>query len=108
MSEAALVLVYTLYADQQAAHHAVRDVVQAGLAACANILAPSESFYIWDGTLEQQHEYPVLFKTTPDRVEALRQRLAETHPYDVPALLSWPVDATPDYARWAGEMTAKT
>ncbi|HEX7853322.1 MAG TPA: divalent-cation tolerance protein CutA [Sphingobium sp.] len=79
--------------------------MQAGLAACANILSPSESFYMWNGLFERQREYPVLFKTSSVRVEELKARLAKTHPYKVPAILSWPAESTPDYARWVGEMT---
>lgn len=98
-------IVYTLYGDREDAQKAVGDVVQAGLAACANILSPSESFYMWNGVFERQREYPVLFKTSSARVEALKARLANTHPYEVPAILSWSAVSTPDYARWVGEMT---
>ena len=83
----------------------VSEAVQGGLAACANILSPSESFYMWNGLLERQREYPVLFKTTAAQREALMAFIAQRHSYDLPAILSWDADATPAYARWADDMT---
>ncbi|MET0363747.1 MAG: divalent-cation tolerance protein CutA [Sphingobium sp.] len=105
MSGDALVIVYTLYGDHAEAERTASEMVEAGLAACANILHPSESLYMWNGLLERQREYPVLFKTTAARREALVARIEERHSYDVPAILSWDVDAAPAYARWAGDMT---
>ncbi|MFT3966109.1 MAG: divalent-cation tolerance protein CutA [Sphingobium sp.] len=105
MSGEALAIVYTLYGDPDEARRAVSDVVQAGLAACGNILSPSESYYMWNGLFERQREYPVLFKTSPARRDALVARLGETHPYDVPAILSWDADSAPGYARWVEDMT---
>ncbi|HEX7871467.1 MAG TPA: divalent-cation tolerance protein CutA [Sphingobium sp.] len=105
MSMDALVIVYTLYGDHGEAERIVEEVVKAGLAACANILSPSESYYMWNGLLERQREYPVLFKTTAARREALMAQIAEKHSYDLPAILSWDADATPGYAQWVGDMT---
>ncbi len=102
-----IVIVYTLYADLPRAEQVAADVVQAGLAACANILSPSRSCYLWNGAYEVQTEYPVLFKTGEDRKDALMARLAETHSYEVPAILSWDAGAAPAYAAWVGQMTGK-
>lgn len=100
-----IAIVYTLYADLRTAEHAVADVVKAGLAACANILSPSCSSYIWNGVYETQTEYPVLFKTGQNRRAELIARLSELHPYEVPAILSWDAAAAASYAAWVSSMT---
>lgn len=104
MTGGAIIIVYTLYGDRATAEQAIRDVVQGGLAACANILPPTTSFYIWDDVYQEQTEIPVLFKTGGACKDALIQRLGETHPYEVPAILSWPADSSPAYAQWVNRM----
>lgn len=100
-----VVIVYSLFGSREAAERAARDAVDSRLAACANILAPCRSFYTWEGAPAEEDEVPVLFKTSIDRREALMARIAEGHDYAIPAILSWPVEAAPDYARWVLEAT---
>jgi len=43
----------------------------------------------------------LIIKTTPAQVDALKARLVELHPYDVPELLSIPVTGGhPPYIAW--------
>jgi periplasmic divalent cation tolerance protein len=107
MSDTTVVIVYTLYADIETAQQVAAEMVQGRLAACANILSPSRSCYMWNGLFEQQSEYPVLFKTTEEQREMLMARLAQGHPYDIPAILSWTADSASPYALWVREMTGK-
>jgi periplasmic divalent cation tolerance protein len=100
-----IVIVYALFGSQDAAEHAARDAVDSRLAACANILAPCRSFYIWEAKRAEEDEVPVLFKTSAERCEALMNRIAQGHDYDIPAILSWPVEAVPDYAQWVAGVT---
>lgn len=91
--------VYAVFADTAEADRIARIVVEEGLAACANIMAPCRSIYRWQGAIEQAEEMPALFKTA--RAEALIARIAELHSYDVPAIMAWPiVDSHQPYADW--------
>lgn len=103
MSEIALV--YILYGDGAAAQAAALEMVERKLAACANVLAPGVSIYPWDGKIEQSRETAVMFKTGPACVDALMAALAQGHAYDLPAILSWPVTTTAQYAAWVGAQT---
>lgn len=104
----ALVIVYALYGDRAAAEAAARDAIDSGLAACANLLAPCRSVYSWQGERQEEEEFPVFFKTTADQRDALMARLGQAHAYDVPCILSWPMDAAlPAYAAWVSEMTGR-
>ena len=52
-------------------------------------------------TVEQSDETPALFKTTTERADALIERVAELHSYDVPAIVVWPVDRVlARYGEW--------
>lgn len=101
-------IVYALFGERAAAEQAARDAVDSRLAACANILAPCRSFYVWEGKRAEEEEIPVLFKTSADRRDALMARIGQQHAYAIPAIMSWPVDAAPDYARWVGAATGGT
>jgi periplasmic divalent cation tolerance protein len=76
-------------------------LVEERLAACVNVLPPMQSIYRWDGKIEQATEHQLVIKTTLPRVAALKARLADLHPYDVPELLVLAVtDGTESYLRW--------
>ena len=55
------------------------------------ILYEVESIYSWAGQVERTKERQLLVKTTADKVNHLRNRVAELHPYDVPEFLVLPV-----------------
>jgi len=64
-----------------------RTLVREGLCACVNIVPQVRSIYYWDGELCDSAEVLCIIKTRADRVEALRARLVELHPYEVPELV---------------------
>lgn len=77
-----------------------RTVVEEGLAACANLVAV-QSVYVWQGAVVDEPETTVLFKTAV--AEALRVRLLQLHPYDVPEVIAVAVDedaSSADYLQW--------
>ncbi len=62
-------------------------LVKEGLVACVNIVPAVRSIYQWEGKLCDETEVLCVMKTRADRVEALRARLVELHPYQVPELI---------------------
>ena len=101
-----LALVYATFPDMETAQRIGRTTVSERAAACANILSPMTSIYEWQGRLEENGEVPALFKTTPENVEALIARIVELHPYEVPAVLKWPVDqAHAPFVEWVYQQT---
>ena len=103
MAEQEFVLVLTTWPNGDAAAFA-RRLVHDQLAACVNVLAPMMSIYRWQGTVEETTERQVLIKTTRARLGALRARVDELHPYDVPEFLVLPiVDGGDTYLNWIRE-----
>ena len=77
------------------------------LVACVNALPGVVSRYWWKDALERDDETLLLIKTARDRVAEVIEALKELHPYDVPELLSLPVEqGAPDYLAWVSEQTA--
>ena len=100
------VAVFTTVAAHDDAVRLARMAVERGLAACVQ-LSTIESFYVWDARLQQEGELRLVFKTTADLYEPLRQALLECHPYDLPAIHAVALDRVhPPYARWIVDSTS--
>ena len=97
----AVIAVLTNLPDSESAFNLARDLVSLRLAACANVLAPATSFYRWEGRDEQATEYPVLIKSTRERYPRLEQAIRERHPYELPEIIAWPIEAgSAEYLAW--------
>jgi periplasmic divalent cation tolerance protein len=70
-----------------------RSVVEERLAACANVVPGVTSIFRWKGAVERESEVLVVLKTTAEGVEALERRVVELHPYEVPEVVAFPVEA---------------
>jgi periplasmic divalent cation tolerance protein len=83
-----------------------RTLVGERLVACVNVLPPMTSVYRWKDTVEQESEQQLLMKTTSARVDALRARLGELHPYEVSEFLVIPVESgSQAYLSWLRDVT---
>jgi len=81
-----------------------RTVLDERLAACVQLLPWVESLYHWKGSVERARETLLLIKTTQACWPALRDRLAELHPYEVPEILALKVeDGWPAYLQWVSQ-----
>lgn len=101
-----IVSVYATFGSDEEARRICRAVVEEGLAACANILAPCHSIYRWEGQIEEAAEHAAILKTKAAAAPRLLERIAALHSYDVPAAVVWPIaDALEAYADWVREET---
>lgn len=95
------VLILTTLPFDADAETFARTLIEERLAACVNILLPMQSIYRWEGAVEQAEERQLIMKTAGDKVEELKKRVMELHPYEVPELLVIPVaDGGDDYLGW--------
>ena len=93
--------VVTTVPDVLVSERLATTLVEERLAACANIVPSVTSIYRWEGSVQRDDEVLVVFKTTEDRVAALRDRIVELHPYDVPEVLALRVlDGSEEYLQW--------
>ena len=94
-------LAWCPYPDHDAARAAAKAMLDEGLIACANILPPVQSVFLWEEEVSQSAEVAVLFKTTAERLDQLVSRLGDAHPYDTPAVIGWRCDAAyPQTLAW--------
>ncbi|MBU0751639.1 MAG: divalent-cation tolerance protein CutA [Gammaproteobacteria bacterium] len=100
-------LVLTNLPDGDTARALAQHLVEAQLAACANILAPCRSVYRWDGGIEDATEVPLLLKTTAARYAELEAAISARHPYELPEIIAVPIShGLPGYLAWIATETA--
>ncbi len=84
-------------------------VVEARLAACAQVTGPIRSTYWWQGKIERADEYFLMMKTTRDRFEALAALIRENHSYETPDIVAVPIlEGTEDYLAWISAETQQS
>lgn len=100
-------LVLSNVPDQQTADKIAHALVQRGLAACVNQLAPCISTYRWQGKIEQAEEIPLLIKTTAARYAELEACIQALHPYELPEIIQVSISGgSAAYLNWLGQETS--
>jgi len=87
-----------------------RAVVEARLAACANVLGgPAQSIYRWKGKVETAKEVLLLIKSTRKRFAALEREIRRLHSYETPEIIAVPIAAgSRTYLQWIEESVRPT
>ena len=99
-------LVYITTDGAEEALNIGRALVEARLAACANILDPMTSIFRWEGEVQEGTETVLIAKTTADRVDALTERVLALHSYDCPCVAVLPVEGgNPAFLDWIAAAT---
>ena len=90
--------------DAAAGEKLARGLVDAGLAACVNVVPGVVSIYKWKGKVERDAEVLLVAKTLAPRVDALVAFVKQNHSYETPEVLALPVlSGSPDYLKWLAE-----
>ena len=95
-------IMVTVGAEEEGATIAKTLIVEK-LAACVSI-TPINSFYTWQGKINQDQEWQLLIKTRFNLFEQLAQRIKTLHSYDVPEIIALPIVDSP-YLNWIAENT---
>ncbi|MGA2191930.1 MAG: divalent-cation tolerance protein CutA [Nitrospirota bacterium] len=100
------VVIFITTPDEETAAKIARTLVEEKLAACANIVKGVRSIYSWKGETCDDSECLMVVKTVLRNFDALSQRVAELHPYEVPEIIAVPVvGGHKPYLLWLEENT---
>jgi len=99
------IVVMVTCGSQAEAKKIARAVVEARLAACANVMgSPVQSIYRWKGQLETAKEVLLLLKSTRKRFSALEREIRRLHSYDTPEIIAVAiVEGSKGYLQWIEE-----
>ncbi len=96
-----IILAFSTCPDEDSGRKIAEALVLERLATCVNRIANVRSSYIWDGRLQDDGEILLIIKSTAARLAALRERLTELHPYELPELVVTDVSGgNEQYLEW--------
>ena len=100
------VVVHCSCPDAAVAARIARALVEERLAACVQAIPAIVSTYRWRGEVHTDDEALLLVKTTRARLDAVKARVVELHPYEVPEWIALEaVDVAPAYRAWLDDAT---
>jgi len=108
-------IVWSTVDDAAAARRLAEGVVEAGLAACVNILPPVTSVFRWESgaddaaqaAVQAEQEVLLLIKTSAAAYPALEAHLLQAHPYELPEIVAVPITHGLDaFRQWIDDTTS--
>lgn len=100
------VMVYITTPNESEALGIAHTIVEEQLAACANIIPNMKSVYIWKGASVVDTEVILIFKTVASKFEQLKKRVVELHSYELPCIISIPINqGHQPYFDWIADQT---
>jgi len=92
--------------NQEEARKIGKGMVNAKLAACANIIPGIQSIYRWKGKVVKAQEVLIILKSTRLRYRALEKAIKAMHTYETPEIIALPVKEGLD--RYIGWLRSET
>ena len=99
-------MIISTYPNKISITKIANQLIENKIIACVNITKIS-SIYTWNNKIENTTEYLAIFKTTQKNKKVLKEKIKETHPYQVPEIAEIAIASTnPSYLKWLVESTA--
>lgn len=93
-------VVMTTFADEAIGKKIIHSLIEKRLAACVQVQA-IESYYHWQGKVNQDQEKLVTIKTTAALYEQVEADILANHDYETPEIIQLPITAgLSDYLSW--------
>lgn len=92
---------YVTTQDKTSAQSIARTLVSERLAACANVLGQMQSFYWWDGEVQEGDEVALVLKTKRSLVDRATARIKTLHSADCPCVVALDIQGgNADFLDW--------
>ena len=93
------IIIYITHENEEAAKKVVDQLVNEKLVACGNLF-PIQSAYWWKGVIQNEEEWVSIVKTIPELWAKVKSKVEEIHPYEVPCIMKFEVEANESYEEW--------
>jgi len=97
-------VIYITHPSEKVATEVTNYLIERKLVACANIF-PIKSAYWWKEKVAHEDEFVSIVKTRNDLWEKVCEEVERIHPYEVPCIVKWEVEANVAYEKWILEST---
>ena len=84
-------VIYSTIGNIQDARRIAKTLVEEQLVACVNIIPKIESYYRWEGKIEDDEECVMIAKTVDKNVKKTIKRIKNLHPYELPDIIVLPI-----------------
>ena len=92
-------VVLTTEADKKNAHRIANILLEEKLTPCVSFNNIESSFW-WEGEITQSEEVQLIIKCKENNLNKLLNKISESHSYQVPEIIYFPVKASNDYHHW--------
>ncbi len=100
-NKAESLLVLNTCPDTITAKSIAKQLVANKLAACVQIVPGIQSFFRWEGKVDNAEEQLLLIKTNADRYKQLEDKIKALHPYELPEIVAVSISTgLTDYLSW--------
>ena len=100
------IVAFITASNEEEAAKIAKELVEARLAGCVNIVKDIRSIYSWQGKIEDDKEVLMIVKTQKAIFDHLMKKVKELHSYSVPEIIALPiVEGSEDYLKWLKEAT---
>lgn len=104
-AEGELVVFVTASSEDEATRIG-RALVEAGLAACVNVVPRIRSIFRWQGKVSDEPETLMIVKTRAACFDGLADMVKRHHSYSIPEVIALPIQrGTVDYLAWVRDVT---
>ena len=105
-SSGQILVILVAVGNQKEAVRIGKGMVNAKLAACANIIPRIQSIYRWKGKVVDAQETLLILKSTRLRYRALEKAIKAMHTYETPEIIALPVkEGLDQYIGWVRSET---
>lgn len=101
-----MIVVLITTKNKKEAKKIIGQLIKKKLAACVNIIDGIESFFWWQGKVDNSKEALMVIKTKKILFEKLRKEVRRLHSYSVVEVIALPViKVDKDYKKWCEQVT---
>jgi len=99
--------VLVTFPDKNLAIKISKHMLAERMAACANLF-PIDSYFWWNGKIEESEEWAGLYKIRTEDFDRVCREIRTMHPYEVPCIVRYDVaDGLAEYMGWVKAETAQ-
>ncbi|WP_456418404.1 divalent-cation tolerance protein CutA [Methanocaldococcus infernus] len=99
-----MIIIYTTFPNMEKAKEVCKALLEKKLVGCVN-LRDHLALYWWEGKIEEDEEIGAILKTRDELKDKVIEELKKLHPYSVPAIIWFKVNANDEYLDWLKKVT---
>ena len=92
-------IILTTEADKKNAQRIANSLLISKLVPCVSFKNIYSCFW-WEGKINQSKEVQLIIKCKKENLNIVCNKISETHSYEVPEIIFFPVSASKNYADW--------